>query len=80
MNQTRILGIVLLVAGLIGLAFAYQGSQSILDQTKNVFTGEYRDRTTWFLIGGTLAAVAGVILLVVPTNRRLGYGGGYAAP
>ncbi len=73
MAPNRVLGVMLLVAGCILLALAYQQSQSIADQTKHVFTGEFRDRTTIMLIGGAVSAVVGIVALLVP-SRRLGYG------
>jgi drug/metabolite transporter (DMT)-like permease len=69
--MNRIVGAALLVAGVILVVFAYQGSQSIADQTKHAFTGEFRDRTVWMLIGGATAAVAGLALVLIP-GRRLG--------
>ena len=76
MFSNRVLGAVLLVVGCILLALAYQGSQSIADQTKHVFTGQFRDRTTLLLLGGAICSIAGIVALLVP-SRRLG--GGYAS-
>jgi hypothetical protein len=73
MTPNRILGVILLIAGCILLALAYQQSQSIADQTKHVFTGEFRDRTTIMLIGGAVSAIIGLVALLIP-GRRLGYG------
>jgi hypothetical protein len=79
MTPNRILGVVLLVVGCILLAMSYSASQSIGDQAKHVFTGNFRDRTTLMLIGGAISTVAGLVALLVPSTRgRLGYGGGYA--
>ena len=49
---------------------------AIADQTSHAFTGQFRDRTTWMLLGGAASAVAGLVALLVPTNQKLG--GGYA--
>jgi len=75
MAPHRILGVVLLVVGCILLAMSYSASQSIADQTKHVFTGTFRDRTTFMLLGGAVSCVAGLIALLVPGRGRLGYGG-----
>lgn len=79
MTPNRILGVVLLVVGCILLALSYSASQSVADQTKHVFTGQFRDRTTIMLIGGAICSVAGIAALLVPVRGRLGYGGGYAS-
>ncbi len=79
MTPNRILGVVLLVVGCILLALAYSASQSIADQTKHVFTGNFRDRTTIMLIGGAISCVAGLAALLIPARGRLGYGGGYSS-
>jgi hypothetical protein len=65
-----LLGLVLLVGGLIVLGIAYQQSGSFGDQTKHFFTGNYRDRTNWMIIGGGIACVLGLAGLVVPMGRR----------
>lgn len=62
--NSKILGIVLLVVGLILLFFAYQSSQSLGDQVSEAITGRFTDSTIWFLILGAASAVAGVGLLV----------------
>ncbi|WP_405234527.1 DUF3185 family protein [Lentisalinibacter salinarum] len=62
--NNRILAIVLLAVGLILLFFGYQSSQSLGDQVTEAVTGRFTDSTTWFLLFGAAAAVAGVGLLV----------------
>ena len=78
MAPNRILGILLLVVGCILFGLAYSASQSVADQTKHLFTGNFRDRTTYLLLGGAVSAVAGIIALLVPT-RRVGWGGGHSS-
>lgn len=62
--NSKILGIVLLVVGLILLFFAYQSSQGLDDQVSEAFTGSFTDSTIWFMILGAASAVAGAGLLV----------------
>ena len=59
----RITGLLLLISGLFLFYLAYQGSETLGDETKHFFTGDYRDRTYW-LIGGAIAG------FVVPLRRR----------
>jgi hypothetical protein len=73
MTPSRIFGIVLLVVGAMLLLLGYQGSQSVMDQTKHVFTGQFRDKTTWMLLGGAIATITGLVAIAMPP-RRLGTG------
>lgn len=66
MSSSRIFGIILLVLGVALLVLGYQQSEGIADQTKHFFTGEFRDKTTWMLIGGALATVLGIGALAMP--------------
>ena len=69
MGASRIFGVVLLVAGLIVVALAYTSSQSMADQTKHFFTGNFRDKTTWMMLAGAIATVLGVIGVAMPSKR-----------
>ncbi|GGC78981.1 DUF3185 family protein [Marinobacter halophilus] len=70
MTTNRTLALVLLVVGAILLFFAYQASQSLGDQVTEAVTGRFTDSTTWFLILGATAAVAGVGLLLFGKSAR----------
>jgi hypothetical protein len=65
-GTSRILGILLLVVGIALLAAGYHQSESVVDQTRSFFTGEFREKTTWMLIGGGVATVLGIVTLAVP--------------
>jgi hypothetical protein len=69
MNSTRILGIVLLVAGLVALYFGWQASESIVDQAHETLTGRFTDETMWYFIGGGVAAVAGLLLTLFGSRK-----------
>lgn len=64
MNTQRILGIILLVVGVILVIVGMNASDSVADQTSDFFTGRFTDATMWYLIGGGVSALAGVLLLV----------------
>jgi len=64
MSPLRILGIVLLVAGIVALYFGWQASESIVEQAHETLTGRFTDDTMWYFIGGGAAAVAGLLLSV----------------
>lgn len=68
MNTSRTVGVVLLVAGLILLAFGLSASESFASDVKETFTGNPTDRAMWFLIGGGALAVVGVVALFVKSR------------
>jgi len=69
MPGTRMIGLVLLVGAIVVLGIAYQQSGSFADQTKHLFTGDYRDKTAWMIVIGGVAGVLGLVSLVAPLRR-----------
>jgi hypothetical protein len=61
MPSKKIAGLVLLVAGAVALYFGFQATETL--------TGDYSDQTMLYLIGGAIAAVAGLGLLVFTGKR-----------
>ena len=70
MNTQRILGVVLLVAGLVLVVVGMNASDSLADRTSNFFTGQFTDATMWYLFGGIAAAAAGLLLLLAGRGAR----------
>ncbi|MCK9488350.1 MAG: DUF3185 family protein [Xanthomonadales bacterium] len=64
MNGTKILGLVLLVAGIILLYFGFNATDSLGEQAMETVTGRYTDNTMWYLIGGGVLGAAGLGLLL----------------
>jgi len=64
MSRQRLIGIVLLVAGVILLIIGMNASQSFADSWSNFFSGHYTDTTMWYLLGGAASAVTGMALLM----------------
>lgn len=64
MSQKAILGIALLVVGLILLYFGYNASESITEGVTEAVTGKYSDETMYYLIGGAVASIVGLVLLI----------------
>ncbi len=62
MKDYKLIGIVLLVAGVIMLYFGWQGSESLGDQLTETMTGRFTDSTMFLIIGGAVAIAAGVYL------------------
>jgi hypothetical protein len=70
MNDKRILGVVLLVIGAVLLYFGFQATDAPLEQARESLTGDYSERTMFYLIAGGAAAIGGIALLVVGSRRR----------
>jgi hypothetical protein len=60
----RVVGAVLLAAGIVLLIFGAQARGSFASKAKETFTGTPTNETTWYLVGGAVCAAAGVGLLV----------------
>ena len=64
MSTNKILGIVLLVAGGGLVFFGLNATEAPAEELTEAFTGRYSDQTMWYLIGGGVAAVLGLVLLL----------------
>lgn len=64
MKNSRLIGIGLLVLGAILLYFGYNATQSTAEGIGEAITGHYSDQTMMYLIGGAVAAVVGLFLLL----------------
>ena len=69
MHWTRILGIALIVAGAIMLFMGWNASGSLTEEVSEALTGRYTEDTRLYLIGGSVAAVVGLVLLVFGARR-----------
>ncbi|MBE0507701.1 MAG: DUF3185 family protein [Marinospirillum sp.] len=59
------LGVLLLLGGAALLYFGFKASQSTGEQIFESVAGRYTNSTVWYLVGGFLAAVGGLLLLVI---------------
>jgi Protein of unknown function (DUF3185) len=64
MSPMRILGIVLLVGGVVALVMGMNASHSFSDSASNTFTGHFTNTTTWYILGGIAAGVAGLLMVL----------------
>ena len=62
MKNKSLIGIALLVIGVILLVVGFNSSQSPADELTEAFTGRYSDETMFYLIGGAVAAVVGLVM------------------
>src|SRR5262245_12358017 len=70
MNSGTILGIVILVLGIVWLAFGLHAADAPLERLSDAFTGRYTNDTQWALIGGAVIAAAGAALAIGSAVRR----------
>jgi succinate dehydrogenase/fumarate reductase cytochrome b subunit len=64
MNMQRVAGMILLVVGIVLFIVGLNASDSFADQWSNFFTGQFTDATMWYIIGGVVMAVVGLMLVV----------------
>lgn len=64
MNGKRLLGIALLIIGVILLVVGYNATQAPVEELAESFTGRFSDETMFYLIGGAVAAVIGLVMLL----------------
>lgn len=62
MNTNKLIAIVLLALGAFLLYMGYQSSQGLDDQVSEALTGNFTDQTIWYLIGGGISAIAGLVM------------------
>ncbi|MGL4414823.1 DUF3185 family protein [Roseinatronobacter monicus] len=70
MSQSRIVGLVLLILGVVLLVFAWRASNAPIEQLSEVLTGRYTNNTMWYLLSGIAGVIAGGALLLRDATRR----------
>jgi hypothetical protein len=64
MIMNKGISIALLVGGIMLLVFGFNASQSFGSDVSRAFTGSPTDKSVWMLVGGAIAAVAGLVGLM----------------
>ena len=59
--MNRIISLALLVGGIVLIIYGISASDSISSSFSRFFTGNPTDKTMWLLIGGAVAAAAGLV-------------------
>ncbi len=70
MSMQRVVGIIVLAGGIVLIVLGVTASRSLGDQASRFFTGHLTENTLWYLIGGVVAAVAGLVMLLGRFGRR----------
>ncbi len=61
--SSRAAGIVILVLGIVLLAFGINASDSPMDRISEAFTGRFTDSTMIYLILGVIGIVGGLVMM-----------------
>lgn len=64
MSTNKIIGLVLLVLGAVLVFFGLNAADAPLEEASEALTGRYSNETMYYLIGGAVAAVVGIVLLL----------------
>jgi hypothetical protein len=64
MANKKPIAIVLLALGAVLLYFGFNASQAPMEEIGEALTGKYSDETMMYLVGGGVAAVAGLLMLL----------------
>lgn len=70
MSPQRILGVVLFVVGVILLIVGMNASYSVADRLSTTLTGRLTQATTWYILGGIAASLAGLFMMLYGARRR----------
>ncbi len=63
MTILSLIGLIILVVGVFLIGFGFRGTQTLTNKVVEGVTGHYTKRTMWFLIGGGLLILIGLLLL-----------------
>jgi divalent metal cation (Fe/Co/Zn/Cd) transporter len=67
--MNKIVYLALLVAGTVLVILGIQATNSFSSDVSRFFTGSPTDKAVWMLIGGAVAAVAGLVGLMMTWRR-----------
>lgn len=70
MSLKGALGLVLLLAGIFVFVYGLNASNSLVEQLNNTFFGRFSETTTWYIIGGLAAALAGLLLILTGLRKK----------
>lgn len=64
MKTNKLIGIILIAVGAVLLYFGFNATEAPLEEVSEAVTGKYSDETMYYLIGGGIALVLGLVLSV----------------
>jgi len=60
--MNKVVSLPLLVGGVVLIVFGISATNSFSSDVSRFFTGSPTDKAIWMLIGGSIAAIAGLVL------------------
>jgi len=69
MSTTRILGVVLVIAGVALIIIGVVASRSLADSLSTMFRGRLTQHTMWYIFGGIASAGVGLLLALGVIGR-----------
>lgn len=70
MRPRNILGIIVLIVGIILLVVGISSTHQVNEKVVQAVSGEYTDKTMWYIIGGIVLIVLSGIIGVCKKGRR----------
>ena len=64
MNQKKLIAIALLALGVVLVLFGFNQADAPTEKISEAVTGRYSDQTMMYLIGGSVAAIVGLVMLL----------------
>ncbi len=64
----RLVGVVILIAGIVLLVFAWNRYHSFVSKVTETFTGNPTDRVMWLLIWDIVCVVIGLAVTLIPVG------------
>ncbi len=68
--MNKIIGVILLVAGIFLLVRGHDISQSVNSQVKNLFTGSPTDKVVYYYVGGAICCAAGFVFAFFLPSKK----------
>ena len=69
MNMNKLIGLVLLAAGIVLMIYGISASDSFTSDVSRFFTGSPTDKAIWMTIGGIAAIIVGLLGLLRPQPK-----------
>ncbi len=64
MKKNRLIGLLLLVIGGFLLYFGFNAANSPVEELSEMVSGRYSDETMYYLVGGAIAVLLGLVLVL----------------
>jgi uncharacterized membrane protein YidH (DUF202 family) len=65
----NVVGLAIVALGVVLLVFGFNESHSFSSNVSRAFTGNPTDRSMWFIAGGAVAVIVGLVLAVLGARR-----------